>query len=193
MDAAFFESQADFRHWLMSNHAAANELWVGFYKKDSGQTGITYAQALDEALCFGWIDGVRKRIDDNRFMNRFTPRKPRSIWSQVNTARAEELIRLGLMQPAGLKAFETRDQEKARQYSYEARNRPLDAQYEQQFRANQQAWDFFQAQAPSYQRAANWWVMSAKKEETRLRRLVTLIGDSAKGQRLAAVTYSPKD
>jgi len=192
MDATFFESQAEFHQWLVSNHAEAKELWVGFYKKAAGQTGITYTQALDEALCFGWIDGVRKRIDDDRFTIRFSPRKPRSIWSQVNIKRVEELTGMGLMQPSGLKVFEARDQEKSKQYSYEARNRPLDERYEQTFRANQSAWEYFQGQAPSYQRAASWWVMSAKKEETRLKRLAILIEDSAKGRRLAAVTYASK-
>jgi uncharacterized protein YdeI (YjbR/CyaY-like superfamily) len=192
MEIIFFESASRLRAWLEENHEQATELPVGFYKVNSGKTGITYAEALDEALCFGWIDGVRKSIDTTSYTIRFTPRKSGSIWSSVNTKRAGELLQLGLMRPAGLKAFQERDQEKSQQYSYEARNRELDESYEERFRANTKAWDFFQAQAPSYQKVANWWVMSAKKEETRLKRLATLIQDSENGKRLAHLTYVAK-
>lgn len=185
MDPTYFETAADFRAWLRSNHDSARELLLGFYKKNSGRRGITYAEALDEALCFGWIDGIRKSIDDVSYMIRFTPRKPKSNWSQVNLKRAGELVELGRMQPAGLKAFQGRDLEKSRQYSFEQTNPVLGASDETMFRANAKAWDFFQSQAPSYQRAAIWWVTSAKKDETRLRRLATLIADSADERRLA--------
>ena len=169
------------------------ELWVGFYKKNSGKSGITYMEAVDEALCFGWIDGIKKKVDDDSYTNRFTPRKARSNWSAVNIQRVGELSQLGRMHPAGLKAFDARDQEKTQLYSYEVRNRPLDEMYEKSFMANKKAWDFFTAQAPSYQKVASWWVMSAKREETRLKRLTMLIKDSENGRRLAQVTYVPKD
>jgi uncharacterized protein YdeI (YjbR/CyaY-like superfamily) len=192
MDAIFFGSPSEFRAWLADNHARMSELLVGFYKKDSGKKGITYSQALDEALCYGWIDGVRKTIDESRWTIRFTPRKRGSIWSQVNIKRATELAAAGRMEPPGLKAFQERDPEKTNRYSFERENVQLDAAYEERFRANKEAWDFFQAQPPSYQKPAKWWVMSAKKEETRLKRLATLIEDSESGRRLAALTYTPK-
>ena len=188
MSATFFESPGEFRKWLKANHAHAAELLLGLHKKGAGRAGLSYAEALDEALCFGWIDGVRKTVDGDSYTIRFTPRQPRSKWSTVNTKRAEELIALGCMQPAGLRAFQARDTAQAQLYSYEARSRPLAEPYADQLQANPKAWAYFQAQAPSYQRTASWWVMSAKKEETRLRRLATLIADSEAGRRLAATT-----
>ncbi|HYP39529.1 MAG TPA: YdeI/OmpD-associated family protein [Chloroflexia bacterium] len=188
MEVVFFESQSELRKWLEANHDKAKELWVGFYKKSSGQAGITYAEALDEALCFGWIDGIRKSVDEISYTNRFTPRKPGSKWSMVNIKRANELVEAGLMQPSGLKAFSERDEKKSKLYSYEERARKLDDAYEEQFRANKEAWDFFQAQPPGYQRSAAWWIMSAKREETRLKRLAALIAGSRKGERLVEVT-----
>ncbi len=144
---------------------------------------------MDQALCFGWIDGVRKGIDDASYTIRFTPRKPQSIWSAVNVKRAQELARQGLMHPAGLKAFEERDQKKSGLYSYEQReSSQLDPAYEKQFKANKKAWDFFQSKPPSYQQPAIWWVMSAKQEETRLRRLATLIQDSEHGRTIPPLT-----
>jgi len=186
MNVTYFKSAADFREWLQCNHATVSELRIGFYKKDSGKLGISYPEALDEALCFGWIDGVRKRVDDISYTIRFTPRQPRSNWSAVNIARVAELTRLGRMQPAGRKAFEQRMEEKSGVYSYEQRHTArLDEAYEQQFRANPAAWDFFQAQPAGYRRTAIWWVVSAKKEATRLKRLATLIEDSAQGKSIA--------
>jgi uncharacterized protein YdeI (YjbR/CyaY-like superfamily) len=187
MDVVFFRSRAEFRQWLGEHHDRAKELWIGFYKKSAGKAGIGYAEAVDEALCFGWIDGVRKRIDGVSYANRFSPRRPGSIWSEINIKRAGELSRLGLMQPSGLEAFEKRDPEKSKQYSYEERSRPLDAAYEERFRANEKAWEFFRVQPPSYRKAATWWVMSAKREETRLKRLATLIDDSENGRRLGSL------
>jgi uncharacterized protein YdeI (YjbR/CyaY-like superfamily) len=140
---------------------------------------------LDEALCWGWIDGIRKGIDDISYTNRFTPRRPKSNWSLVNIERARELMKRGLMTPAGLKAFDKRDEEKVRRYSYEQEIPKLDRIYERRFRANKRAWEFFQAQPAGYKRTATWWVMSAKREETRLRRLATLIEDSRNELRLA--------
>jgi|SRR5581483_7424887 uncharacterized protein YdeI (YjbR/CyaY-like superfamily) len=192
MDAIFFESPSELRQWLADNHDKASELLVGFYKKNSHNKGITYAEMLDEALCFGWIDGVRRTLDETRWTIRLTPRKPGSIWSRVNVKRANELIELGRMQPPGLKAFSARDQNKTNLYSYERDNAQFGSEYEARFRANEKAWDFFQAQPPSYRKAATWWVISAKQEATRLKRLAILIEDSENGRRLAAVTYTPK-
>ncbi len=189
----FFATPAEFRAWFEQHHQTARELLVGFYKKGSGRPSITWPESVDEALCFGWIDGIRKRIDDVSYTIRFTPRKQRSNWSAVNIARVQELTSLGLMRPAGLKAFEERLEEKSGVYAYEQRDAAqLNVQYEQQFRANQQAWDFFQSQAGSYRKAAIWWVVSAKKEETRLKRLATLIEDSAQGRTIASMTRWPK-
>jgi uncharacterized protein YdeI (YjbR/CyaY-like superfamily) len=165
---------------------------VGFRRKASGVGGATYAEALDAALCYGWIDGVRRRVDEISYASRFTPRKPRSVWSAVNIARAEELERLGLMRPAGLAAFRARTDERSKIYSFEQAPAALEPAAEERFRANTHAWEFFSAQAQWYQRAAIWWVMSAKQEATRQRRLTTLIADSAAGRRLANFTYTPK-
>ena len=192
MDIIFFESPAAFRAWFEENHERARELWVGFYKTNSGKPSITWPEAVDQALCFGWIDGVRKSIDESSYKIRFTPRKPRSIWSSVNVKRVGQLMEMGLMQPAGLKAFQERDEEKSRLYSYERQDPRLDDAYEVKFRANTKAWDYFQSQALSYQKAATWWVMSAKSEDTRLKRLATLIEDSEQGKRLANLTYKAK-
>lgn len=180
MKITSFKSAGEFRAWLAKHHETALELWLGFFKKHTNKTGITYQEALDEALCHGWIDGIRKTIDESRFMIRFTRRRPKSIWSLVNVKRAGELTKLGRMKAPGLATFDGRDRKKSGTYSYENRKRPLDAAYEKQFRANAMAWDFFCAQPPWYQRTTQWWVMSAKKKETRLRRLVTLIEDCEK-------------
>ena len=157
---------------------------MGFYKVSSKKTGISYKEAVDQALCFGWIDGLTKRVDDERWTIRFSPRRRASVWSAVNTRRAKELVKSGMMTPAGLDAFEARDERKSQQYSYEARHRPLDPKYERKLKANKKAWAFYDAQPPSYRKAANMWIMTAKKEETRQRRLATLIDHSAKGERI---------
>jgi len=184
----FFATPAEFRAWLAEHHDRARELWVGFYKKGSGKPSITWPESVDEALCFGWIDGVRKTIDDESYMIRFTPRKPRSNWSAVNIARVAELTAMGRMHPAGLRAFEQRTEERSGVYSYEQRQHAkLDPAYEERFRANAAAWEFFQAQPAGYRRLAIWWVVSAKKEETRLKRLATLIDDSANGRTIREV------
>src|SRR4051794_16367229 len=178
MDAVFFGSPAELRAWLEANHATAWELWIGFYKKGSGKVGITYAEALDEALCFGWIDGIRKRHDAASYVNRFTPRTARSTWSAVNIKRVEELRALGRLHPAGIAAFEGRDAARSGLYSHEQRAVGLDEAYEQQFRERAGAWKFWQAQPAGYRRTASWWVMSAKQATTRERRLATLVADS---------------
>ena len=184
MKPIFFKSPTEFRKWLDQHHTTAQELWVGFYKKASGKPSITWPESVDEALCFGWIDGIRKSVDDMSYMIRFTPRKSRSVWSAVNIKRVEELNRQGRMQPAGLKAFEARLENKSGIYSYEQRDVELEEPYGKKLRQNKEAWKFFQAQPASYRKAANWWVLSAKKEETRLKRLEKLIEDSAQGRRI---------
>lgn len=188
----FFETVAEFRNWLDKNHAALAELWLAFYKRDSGRPSITWPEAVDEALCYGWIDGVRKSIDDLSYTIRFTPRKPGSIWSLVNIRRVNELMKLGRMMPPGIAAFETRDEERARKYSYENRPRSLAAGYEKKFRANKKAWQFYETQPPGYRRTASFWVTSAKQEDTRLRRLDQLIACSSKGERLPHLISNKK-
>ena len=192
MNPAFFETPADFRDWLARNHDKASELLVGFYKKDSGRRSITWPESVDQALCFGWIDGVRKRIDDVSYTIRFTPRKRGSTWSAINIRRVGELKKLGLMQPAGLKAFEARTAEKSGIYAYENAPKELLPADAKKFRANKKAWKYFDGQAPSYKRLAIYWVMSAKREETRARRLALLIDDSAHERRLAQYTLEKR-
>ena len=185
----FFTTPAEFRAWLEKHHDEAGGLWVGFYKKVSGRPGITKPEAIDEALCFGWIDGRSQRLDDVSYTVHFTPRRPRSIWSAANIRRVKELTEAGRMHSAGLKAFEQRTAERSSTYSYEQkRDIQLDDADEQQFRANNKAWDFFQTQAPSYRKAAIWWVISAKKEATRKKRLATLIEDSEHGRTIPPLT-----
>jgi uncharacterized protein YdeI (YjbR/CyaY-like superfamily) len=192
MQPMFFATPPAFRRWLVKNHETASELLVGFYKRDSGKPSITWPESVDEALCFGWIDGVRRRIDDESYSIRFTPRRKRSIWSAVNIRRATELGKLGLMQPAGLRAFEARTENKSRLYSYESETKTLPPAADRKFRANKRAWRYFSDQPPGYRRIAIHWVVSAKKEETRERRLATLIEDSANERRIALVTLAKK-
>jgi uncharacterized protein YdeI (YjbR/CyaY-like superfamily) len=188
----FFKKPGDFRKWLEAHHESETELWVGFYKKDSGKTSITWPQSVDEALCFGWIDGLRKNIDEISYKIRFTPRKERSTWSAVNIKRVGELIEQGLMRPAGLKAFAARQENRSGIYAYEQRSPELPEQYAKKLRKNSAAWKFFQAQPPSYRKVVNWWVISARQEETRLRRLDTLIDDSANGRTIRQFTAMNK-
>lgn len=188
----FFSQQSDFREWLEKNHDKAQELWVGYYKKASGIPSITWPESVDEALCFGWIDGIRKSIDDKSYMIRFTPRKPNSNWSAVNIKRVEELTSLGLMKPSGIEAFQKWQENKSAQYSYERKNVKLDPKYEAKIKANKKAWDFFQSLPPSVKKPSTWWVMSAKREETRLRRLKSLIKASEEGQRIPLLRRNKK-
>src|SRR5207245_238824 len=187
MKVTFFTTPSQFHRWLDRNHDRATELWVGFHKKNSAKPSITYNEALDEALCFGWIDGARKRNQDVSYTIRFTPRKARSVWSLVNITHVARLQELSRMKPSGLKAFAARDERRSGIYSFESAPRKLGAAYEKRFKANKKAWTFFQGQPPGYQRTASFWVMSAKKEETRRRRLDHLINDSASGSRLVAI------
>lgn len=184
MTPTFFKRPADFRAWLERNHESASELLVGYYKRATGKPSITWPESVDEALCFGWIDGIRRSIDDECYSIRFTPRRPGSIWSQVNTRRMAELIKQKRVRPPGLKAFESRDAEKTRLYSFERETAVLPPDLEKTLRANKKAWQFLEAQPPGYKKIAMFFVVSAKRDETRKRRLDYLIKVSAKGMRL---------
>jgi uncharacterized protein YdeI (YjbR/CyaY-like superfamily) len=185
---AFFKTAAAFGEWLERHHAHAAEVWVGFHKKGSGKPSLTWPESVDQALCYGWIDGVRKSIDEFSYTIRFTPRKPGSTWSRVNIKRIEALIKQGQVQPAGVKAYRVRKDDKSAIYSYEQRSVSLEQQYEQLLKNNEAAWSFFQRQPASYQRVVAWWINSAKKEETRLKRLEKLVAFSTTGQRLPQFT-----
>ena len=184
MIPTYFDSATAFRRWLTRNHSSASELLLGFYKKGAANSGISYAAALDEALCFGWIDGVRKRVDAERFTIRFTPRKPKSIWSAVNVRHVERLKREGRMAPAGIAAFAARDPARMNVYAFEGSGKGLDPESERILKKNARAWKDWSARPPGYRRTAGWWVASAKKPETRARRLATLIDCSVKGLRI---------
>jgi uncharacterized protein YdeI (YjbR/CyaY-like superfamily) len=192
----FFASPEAFRRWLEKHHGSRKELLVGFHKVHTGKPSLTWPQSVDAALCYGWIDGLRRSLGDEAYTIRFTPRKPTSIWSNVNTRRAAELGKLGLMAPAGLAAFALRDPKRAGVYEFEqkaaARVVTLDVTAEKAFRARTKAWAFFESQPPGYRRIAIKWVMSAKRDETRATRLADLIADSAAGQRLGVVTKYKK-
>lgn len=192
-EVLFFATPAAWRGWLEKNHDKAKELWVGFYKRDSGKPSITWPESVDEALCFGWIDGVRKSIDETRYKIRFTPRKPTSTWSSVNIKRVAELTELGRMRPAGLAAFEQSSEKKSGIYAYEQRKEiVLDPAYEKKLRANKKAWAFFTSSAPSYRHICVFWIMTAKQEQTRLRRLRRLIEDSAAGRKVGIMGAAAK-
>ena len=181
----FFRTSAAFREWLEKNHVRAAELWVGFYKKGSGRGGLTYPEAVDEALCFGWIDGVRKSFDAESYMNRFTPRRKGSIWSAANVKRFAELTDAQRMHPAGLKVFNERDPDKTNRYSFERETVQFSPAQLARFKKNRKAWQFFESQPPSYRKVATWWVVSAKQPATQDRRLAKLIGHSSAGARIA--------
>ena len=191
MKPKFFTSPDQFHQWLEKNQDSATELLVGFYKKMSGKESITYPEALDEALCFGWIDGVRKSIDNASYTIRFTPRKSKSIWSLVNVRHVERLKQEGRMKPSGLAAFALRDPRRTGIYSFENNPRELSAAYKRKFRQNKKAWEFFEAQPPFFRKTAAFYVMSAKKEETQIRRLEQLIECSAKEIRLGVIVAKP--
>lgn len=185
MTPTFFATPADFRRWLKQHHHTERELWVGFHKKGSGRPSITWPESVDEALSFGWIDAIRKSLDADSYVIRFTARKQGSIWSNVNIRKAQELIRDGRMQPAGLKAYEARDPLKSGIYSFEREAAAFNAAELKQFKANRPAWKFWESQPAGYRKVATHWVRNAKREETRAKRLATLIEDSAAGLRIA--------
>jgi uncharacterized protein YdeI (YjbR/CyaY-like superfamily) len=178
----FFRARAEFRRWLSRHHAAASELWVGFHKRSTGKPSLTWPESVDEALCFGWIDGIRKSVDAGSYTIRFTRRKEGSTWSAVNVRRARALEEEGRMAPAGLEAFRARRENRTGGYSYEQRPAELPEPYRAILRADRAAWTDFRSRPPWYRRAATWWVVSAKKEETRLRRLEALREASAAGR-----------
>ena len=177
----FFSKQFDFRKWLQKNHKKETELLVGFYKIDSGKLSMTWPQSVDEALCFGWIDGVRKSIDKESYQIRFTPRKPTSIWSAINIGKIKELTKQGLMRQAGLASFEKRTESKSKIYSHEIKIVELTKTFKNQFKSNKKTWEYFQSLAPSYKKVSTHWVISAKQEATRIKRLNELIADSEAG------------
>jgi uncharacterized protein YdeI (YjbR/CyaY-like superfamily) len=188
-DPIYFTSPDELRDWFYANHETATELWHGSYKKAASKATVTWSEAVDEALCVGWIDSVRYSLDPERSAQRFTPRRKGSNWSAVNIAKVKALTEEGRMRPAGLAAFEARTEERSAIYSYEQRDlAALEADEDAAFRANEMAWDRFQALPPSYRRTAIYWVVTAKKPETRVRRLATLIEDSAAGRRLKQLT-----
>ncbi len=189
MKITYFKTQTEFRKWLEKNHAKLSELWVGFHKKSTLKQSITYPEALDEALCYGWIDGVRKNVNETSYTIRFTPRKKQSHWSGVNVKRFNELLELKLIRPAGLKAFQDSDIKKSLKYAEERKSVKLESRYEKQFKSDKKAWEFFNAQPPGYQRICVFWIMSAKQEETRKRRLSLLMNYSQNQKRLE--TFKP--
>lgn len=184
MDICYFETPAELRSWFAANHESQNELWLGYWKKESGRPSVTWPESVEAALAFGWIDGVRKSLGDESYKIRFTRRKPKSIWSAVNIGIAERLIAEGAMHPAGLAAFEARQENRSGVYSYEQRGVTLDEPYASVLAQNPDAAAFFEAQPASYKKAAIWWVVSAKKEETRTKRLGDLVAISARGERI---------
>jgi uncharacterized protein YdeI (YjbR/CyaY-like superfamily) len=192
MKPLYFASPAEWRDWLSRNHESCPELWVGFYKKGSGRASITWPESVDHALCFGWIDGIRKSIDESRYVIRFTPRRAGSTWSAVNVKKVAELKQAGLMQPPGLKAFAGKIAVKSAIYAYELRTTAtLGRAYEKLFREQPKAWEYFASQPPGYRRLCSYWVITAKQEATRLRRLKALIADSARGRRIQGLAKKP--
>jgi len=184
MNPKFFPTQFDFRRWLEENHDKETELIVGFYKVGSGKPSMTWSEAVDQALCFGWIDGVRRKVDAESYSNRFTPRRPQSNWSAVNIAKVEELTRQNLMKPAGLAAFAKREEKRSKIYAYENELKRFSDEFEKRFKARVQAWEFFEKQANWYKKQMINWVMTAKQEATREKRLEKLIIESENERRL---------
>jgi uncharacterized protein YdeI (YjbR/CyaY-like superfamily) len=192
-DPIYFATPAELRAWLEANHDSATELWIGFYKRGTGKPSVTWADVVDEALCVGWIDGIRKSIDEERWTLRLTPRKARSNWSFVNLKRVPELIAAGRMLPAGLRAYEARAEERSGVYSFEQREAAkLDDEALRRFQADAPAWEFFQSRPPSYRKMMTWWIVSAKKPETREKRLAILIQESRDGRTIDAMAPLPK-
>ena len=189
MKPTFFKTQADWRKWLEKNHASETELIVGFYKKSSGKHSIVWTESVDEALCFGWIDGIRKSLGEEAYQIRFTPRKRTSIWSAINIKRIQELMKLGLVAPAGKKIFDERNEKKQQLYSFEQENIAFTSAQEKRFKLNKKAWKYFEAMPMSYRRPATWWVISAKQEATREKRMATLIADSEAGRKIKPLSY----
>jgi uncharacterized protein YdeI (YjbR/CyaY-like superfamily) len=185
----YFATQTEFREWLEENHNKETELFVGYYKVGSGRQSMTWSESVDQAICFGWIDGIRKSIDEESYCIRFTPRKPKSIWSAINIKKVEELTKKGLMKPSGLTAFKLLEANKSKIYSYENEEIKFPEDLEQLFKSNNKAWEFFQAMPQSYRKPATRWVLSAKQESTRFKRLQELITDSEAGRKIKPMSY----
>lgn len=192
MRIVFFPTKKDLRKWFENNHKKEKELFAGFYKVSTGKPSITWSQSVDEALCFGWIDGIRRSIDEESYCIRFTPRNPKSNWSAINIKKVEELTKDGLMRPEGLKAFGFRIEEKSKIYAYENPESVLNKSFEKLFKANKKAWAFYKSTTPTYRKVTTRWVMSAKQESTRLKRLNELITDSAASRNIKAMSYGKK-
>ena len=180
----FFPTPEDFRKWLAENHDKATELWVGYYKKATKIPSIDWSQSVDQALCYGWIDGIRKSIDEKSYKIRFTPRRPKSIWSTVNIKKIAELTEKGLMMPAGIAIWEKRKEKKSEVYAYEQEKPDLSEEYKAKIKENEKAWTYFESLSPYYKKASVWYIMSAKREETRQKRLNLLIECSAEGLKI---------
>lgn len=192
MKLVFFPTQKDLRKWFEKYHKKEKELFVGYYKVSSGKPSVTWSQSVDEALCFGWIDGIRRSVDGESYCIRFTPRNPKSNWSAVNIKKVDDLTKLGLMKPEGLKAFGFCKEEKSKIYAYENPDVLFDKSSEKLFKANKKAWVFYQTKTPTYRKVTTRWVMSAKQESTRLKRLNELITDCAAGRNIKAMSYGMK-
>ncbi len=185
MQPKFFKTQKDLRSWFEKNHNTLDEIWIGYYKIATGKQSITWSESVDEAICFGWIDGIRKSINDISYMIRFTPRKPNSNWSAVNIEKVKRLTKLELMKPEGIEAYKRRQEHKSKIYSYEQKVVQLEKSYKVKFKENKKAWQFFNEKlAPSYRKTSIRWVMSARQEKTRIKRLEILIASSAKGEKI---------
>ncbi|KAA3634198.1 MAG: bacteriocin-protection protein [Bacteroidetes bacterium] len=193
MEPIFFKNAAEWRQWLKENHDKAEVLWLGYYKKNSGKANYTWSESVDEAICYGWIDGLRKSLDKDSYMIRFTPRRPTSFWSAVNIKKVKVLTEKGLMRPAGIKAWGKRKESKSEVYSFEQKVKGLDKAYEEQFKKHPKAWTYFSEKlAPSYKKSSIHWVMSAKREDTRQRRLKTLIESSEQEQKIPLLRVTKK-
>jgi uncharacterized protein YdeI (YjbR/CyaY-like superfamily) len=183
VEAIYFDSPAAFERWMEEHHETASEVLVGFHKSGTGRPTLTWPESVDVALCFGWIDAIRRRVDDERYTIRFTPRRPKSNWSAVNLRRVEELRKEGRMRPKGLAIYEAREKDRSKHYSYEERPQDFPESVKAEFQSHPEAWKFFESQPPTYRRGAIWWIVSAKRTETREKRLAELIESSAKGER----------
>lgn len=192
MTPIFFPTPSDFRKWLDKNHKTQKELIVGFYKVGTKKPSMTWSESVDQALCYGWIDSVRRSVDDQSYCIRFTPRNPKSIWSAINIAKIEALSKQGLMKPAGLEIYEKRKDNKSKIYAYEQELKRFSATFEKQFKANKKAWKFFISQAPSYQKTAIHIVMTAKQETTKIKRLQELIESSEAQQKMGRLKWDKK-
>ena len=192
MEVKFFATPAEFRAWLHENHQELTVQWIGFYKVKSGIPSMTWSESVDEAICYGWIDGLRKTIDEKSYKIRFTPRKPKSIWSAVNIKKVAELKKLGKMMPAGIEAYKKLDLNRANVYSFEQKEMVLDKAFEKELKANKKAWAYFQKLPPSAKKSTVHWLMTAKREDTKLRRLNTLIESSELGLRIPLLRRNKK-